>query len=313
MDTLTDAEIEHLRQWIGRAQDDDDVASLRQARLMAATLDRAPPALGDVLPPLWHWIYALHAEPPGRLGRDGHPARGGFLPPVPLPNRMWAGGSVTFDTPLPIGAAFVKRSVVTAVERKLGRSGELVFVAVEHTLGAGGRRSIVERQDLVYRRPAAAAGGPQGRPGAPAAAAEANASSAAPAATPSSAVARPDGVLLDRDWVADTTQLFRYSALTFNGHRIHYDADYCRQVEGYDGVVVHGPLIATQLALLGADALAADGRALRRFDYRARSPVTLGHAGRVALRLEARRDGAGLQLEALRPDGVVAMQAEAWA
>jgi len=273
-------DIDHLRGWIGRTQTDHDVAALRHARLMAATVDRPGPALadGDPLPPLWHWLYFLQARPPGELGRDGHPARGGFLPPVPLPNRMWAGGEIRWLAPVPLGAAVELRSTVQAVQAKPGRHGPLVFVAVRHALWCGGALAVDERQDLVYKDATP--------PGAGSAAAD------QPLATHR------------RTWTPDSTQLFRYSALTFNGHRIHYDADYCRAVEGYAGLVVHGPLVATQLADLATEAL---GAAPARFRYRGLSPTIAG----TPITLAAALQGDGVELWAERPDGTVGMQA--WA
>jgi 3-methylfumaryl-CoA hydratase len=286
METAID--LEHLRQWIGRTRSDTDVVALRHARLMAATVDR-PGTLqpGDPLPPLWHWIYFLEGLPRSNLGRDGHPARGDFLPPVPLPNRMWAGGRVQFDAPLPIGAAVEKRSQVKSIEHKHGRSGDLVFVTVQHEVHAGDVRCIREEHDIVYRNPL-----PHGQPAR---------ADAAPAAT-----APAVGTLHRRDWTPDSTQLFRYSALTFNGHRIHYDADYCRNVEGYPNLVIHGPLIATMVAGLAVDAA---GRPISSFNYRAVSPSLLG----ATLALEARIDGNRLSLTATLPTGVVAMRADATA
>lgn len=288
-------DLAHLRQWVGREARDRDVAALRHARLMAATVDRPGPPLadGDALPPLWHWLYFLEGRPPGELGRDGHPARGGFLPPVPLPNRMWAGGTLVFEAPVPLGAAIEKRSVVSAVEHKRGRSGELVLVTVTHEVFAGGRRAVHETHDIVYRQ----------APGAAGAAGAGGAAATAPSARPEPTHART--------WTPDATQLFRYSALTFNGHRIHYDVDYCRQVEGYADLVVHGPLIATQLAALAQEAL---GAPLGRLRYRALRPVLRGTAVTLAARVAPTADGvARAALWALLPDGATAMQAEAQA
>ena len=215
-----------LREWIGREREDEDVAHLRHARLMAATVGREGPPLeaGDALPPLWHWIYFLEGSPPARLGRDGHPARGAFLPPVPLANRMWAGGRVDFEAPGPLGAPVRKRSRIVAVDAKRGRSGPLVFVTVRHEVFANGARCIAEEHDIVYRDPPPAAG------------------------TPAPVTDEPPPGEVRRTVEPDTTLLFRYSALTFNGHRIHYDLDYCRRVEGYANLVIHGPLVATLLA-----------------------------------------------------------------
>ena len=273
-----------LRQWVGREAVDDDVLAPRHARLMAATLGLAPAATGALvagaeLPPLWHWLYFLDAQPPAALGRDGHPARGGFLPPVPLPRRMWAGGEVEFLRPLPLGAPVRRRSTVQAVDAKRGRSGALVFVAVEHALLLGDALALRERHDIVYRDAGPAA------PTAPAAA------TALPRAEHSEPLE------------TDPTLLFRYSALTFNGHRIHYDLDYCRRVEGYDGLVVHGPLLATVLAGL-AQRLAQ--RPLRRYTYRALQPALCG----VPLRLcAARAADDAVEVWAALPDSSAAMRA----
>jgi 3-methylfumaryl-CoA hydratase len=312
---VTPDELAHLRHWIGRTTRDTDVAALRHARLMAAAVDRPGPplAVGDPLPALWHWLYFLDARPPGELGRDGHPARGGFLPPVPLPHRMWAGGALGFDAPLPLGARVEKRSTVQAVEHKTGRSGELVFVTVVHEVFAGGRRCVRETQDLVYK-------------------AATPASAAAPIPEPTPA---PGDAVHTRAWTPDATELFRYSALTFNGHRIHYDVDYCRQVEGYADLVVHGPLIATRLAALAVEAL---GAPLLRFRYRALRPVLRGQTVTLAVQRPGATDGAtdgatasgaapqalvtqgvpvvpvaSVGLTATLPDGRVAMQAQAQA
>jgi 3-methylfumaryl-CoA hydratase len=280
-------DLARLRQWVGREAVDDDVLGARHARLMAATLGLAAEASaalvdGAALPPLWHWLYFLSAQPPAALGRDGHPARGGFLPPVPLPHRMWAGGDVEFLQPLPLGAAVRKHSAVQSVDARRGRSGELVFVAVQHTLRLGDATALRERHDIVYlgaRPPAAAA--------APAAASD----------LPRAEHSEP--------FTTDPTLLFRYSALTFNGHRIHYDLDYCRSVEGYAGLVVHGPLLATVLAGL-AQRLAP--RPLRRFGYRALQPALCGQPLQLCA---ARTADDTIEVWVALPDGSAAMRAQA--
>ncbi len=306
--TTPPLDLDHLRQWIGRTHTDRDTAATRHARLMAATVDRPGPLLqdGDALPPLWHWLYFLEGQPPSALGRDGHPARGGCLPPVPLPNRMWAGGRVHFEHPLRLGAVMDKRSEVLDVRHKQGRSGDLVFVTVQHEVFSGGRRCVREEHDIVYKAAAAsaqgAAGGEratsaQGRP------ADATASAPPPAVSASTA---PPAAAAERTVTPDATMLFRYSALTFNGHRIHYDADYCRSVEGYDQLVIHGPLQATLLA--GWAQELGGGRALRRFDYRGVSPALLGQT----LTLQAMPPGGPkLALWTALAGGLVSMQAEA--
>lgn len=280
----TPLDTEALRAWLGRQEEDTDLLAVRHARLMAATVGREgePLAAGDALPPLWHWLYFLTAQPAARLGRDGHPERGGFLPPVPLSNRMWAGGRVRFERPLRLGEAVRRRSTLQSIETKRGRSGDLVFVTVAHELhGADGALAIHEEQDLVFRDPP-----PAGRAAPP------------PGTTP---MPVPEHSTV---WRPDSTQLFRYSALTFNGHRIHYDADYAREVEGYAGLVVHGPLSATMLAALAQRHL---GRDLARFAYRGQRPAIAGQP----LGLHACRDGDGLVLWTTLPDGAVSMRAEA--
>ena len=244
------------RDWIGRTRIDTDRVDAGVCRKMEATLGR-PPSLadGDPLPPAWHWLLFHDAVPGGDLGPDGHPRLGIVMPPVPLPRRMWAGGHLEFVAPLVIGEQVDRTSTFTSIEEKRGRSGTLVFVTVEHRVAQRGQDCVVERQDVVYREMPTAAVVVEPEP--------------APATSDASAA-----------WQLDTTALFRYSALTFNGHRIHYDADYCRQVEGYPDPVVHGPLIATLLL----DLAARHGRRLHRFDYRARSPLFVGHPFTTHLR-----------------------------
>jgi 3-methylfumaryl-CoA hydratase len=279
---MSTLDLAHLRQWIGKEHSDHDVLSVRHARLMAATLGLPQADLvdGAPLPPLWHWIYFLNAVPPAELGPDGHPARGGFLPPVPLPNRMWAGGNVSFHAPLPLGATVQKRSRILSVEHKQGRSGDLVFVTVLHQVLHDGDVAVSETQDIVYKpaSPPKSGGGDEPMP----------------TASHTRAI-RPD-----------STMLFRYSALTFNGHRIHYDADYCREVEGYPNLVIHGPLNAT---LLAAFAGQASGKAVRSFRYRGLKPSLLGNE--LTLNAAPNGEGEGLLVWTTLPGGAVSMRAEA--
>jgi 3-methylfumaryl-CoA hydratase len=281
---MSPIDLDQLRRWIGPVHTDHDQAALRHARLMAATIARPGPALqsGDALPPLWHWLYFLEGQPPAELGPDGHPARGGFLPPVPLPNRMWAGGRVEFEAAVPLGAEMEQRSQVLRIEHKQGRSGDLVFVTVQHEVFVAGRRCLREEHDIVYKAPTPA-------------------SVPAAAATPLPAPAAHQRVI-----TPDATLLFRYSALTFNGHRIHYDQRYCREVEGYDDLVIHGPLNATLLAGLAAEVA---GRPLRRFDYRNLHPVTLGATLTLHAQPDAQADRAQLWLH--DQHGRLALQASA--
>ena len=266
-------DLDHLREWVGKIHNDRDVASSRHARLMAATLDVDPAPLigGAPLPPLWHWSYFLEGVRSSELGRDGHPLRGGFLPPVPLPNRMWAGGRVRFEREVPLDAIIDKRSTISRVDHKRGRTGDLVFVTVTHEILVQEALAIYEEHDIVYK--------------------EASQSSAVKPAAPFA------GATWTRDFQPTSTTLFRYSALTFNGHRIHYDSDYCRSVEGYESLVIHGPLSATLLA--GMAEQAVKPRRLRRFDYRCLQPALLGQR----LTMNAVQEGERIALCALLPDG----------
>jgi hydroxyacyl-ACP dehydratase HTD2-like protein with hotdog domain len=219
--------------------------------------------------------------PPDRIGPDGHPKRGGFLPPVlDLPRRMWAGGRLAFHAPLRTDDRVRRTSTITAVSEKSGGAGRLVFVTVRHVVEGPAGTAIEEEQDIVYRGAEGAAVKP------------------APAAPDWPGAAR-------RDVVPDPVMLFRYSALTGNGHRIHYDHPYVTQVEGYPGLVVHGPLQATLMAALAGQA--APGRALRRFAFRGKRPCFDGRA----LTVLARRDGAQVLLETRDDGGATCMQAEA--
>jgi 3-methylfumaryl-CoA hydratase len=277
---MSTVDMKHLRQWIGRESIADDTLSVNHARLMAATLGlpQAPFETGTPLPPLWHWIYFLAGLPPAELGRDGHPARGGFLPPVSLPNRMWAGGCVQFHSALQLGAAVRRRSVIQAVEHKQGRSGELVFVTVLHEVLQEGIVALTETHDIVYR----------------------GATLSGVAAT-SPQMPWPTH---SKPFVPTATTLFRYSALTFNGHRIHYDVDYCRDVEGYANLVVHGPLNATLLAGYAQDIA---GKPLKQFRYRGLQPSLIGQE----LSVNAVPDGEGLCVWIGLPSAALSMRAEA--
>ena len=290
MSGMTTIDLAHLREWVGKSQTDSDVLSSRHARLMAATLGLPQSNFvdGAALPPLWHWLYFLNGESPAALGRDGHPARGGFLPPVTLPNRMWAGGQLEFHGRLPLGAQVEKRSTVVSVDHKQGRSGELMFVKVLHELLHQGAKALTEYHDIVYKGAAAPAPAPVPAPTARATAAQTEMPSAQRCRT-----IKPD-----------STMLFRYSALTFNGHRIHYDADYCREVEGYPDLVIHGPLNATLLAGFAEE---VSGRPLKRFRYRGLKPSILGNE----LTLNAARNGDRFVLWVGLPDGSASMRAEA--
>lgn len=239
---------ERLGAWVGRKESRSDVVTAWPAAALAATLDRRDPEPkpGDTIPPGWHWLYFLEATPASELGPDGHPKRGGFLPPVELPRRMWAGGRIEFKRALRIGDTIHRDSEIVSIEAKEGRSGSLVFVTVRHAISTAGELAVVEEHDIVYRE-AAQPGGPP------------------PLAKPA-----PRKALWRRELVADPVMLFRYSALTFIGQRIHYDLDYCRNVEGYPGLVVHGPL---QTILLLDLARRQEPRPVKSLEYRALHPV----------------------------------------
>ena len=239
---------EDLSAWVGRREQVSDVLELARTNALRAALGEAQPlAAGDVLPLLHHWLYFWDVRPPEGLGADGHPARGGFLPPASLPRRMWAGGRLKFHKPLRVGEQVSRTSTILKVEAKSGKSGQLVFVTVEHQLAGAAGLAIVEEQDIVYREPAA--------PG------------ATTAPTP---LAQPPRAAWRRDVFPDTVLLFRYSALTMNGHRIHYDRPYAMDEEAYPALVVHGPLQATLLADLAAKNLTAP---ITGFDFRGQSPA----------------------------------------
>jgi 3-methylfumaryl-CoA hydratase len=282
MERTDGIDLDHLRRWIGRTERCTDTIGPWPARALAATLGRErSPEPGDMLPEGWHWTCFLTAAPADRLGRDGHPRRGDFLPPVPLPRRMWAGGRLSFLRPLRIGDRAERLSEVVDVRLREGRSGPLVFVTVRHTISAGAGTALVEEQDIVYRRdPVPGEAGPRPRP--------------APQPAAWSRTVTPDPVLL-----------FRYSALTFNGHRIHYDRSYATGVEGYPGLVVHGPLLATLLLDLIRERA---GGAVARFEFR--SVGTLFDTAPFTLAGDPGPDGR-VELWAAGPDGALAMTASA--
>jgi 3-methylfumaryl-CoA hydratase len=273
--------------WIGRSETQDDVAARAPALRLAATLDRgdltarllAPDA---ALPPGWHWLYFLPCAPQSTLGPDGHPARGGFLPPLALPRRMWAGSRLEFHAPIAFGDALVRNSTIVNVEHKSGRSGALAIVTVRHEILAAGRRAVVDEHDIVYREAP--------RPGAPATAPGRQA---------------PRTAQFRRTVAPDPVLLFRYSALTFNGHRIHYDRTYATQVEGYPGLVVHGPLQATLLLDLLDREL--PGARVARFAFRALAPLF----DTAPFALCGAREADGVRLWTEAPDGAIALDATA--
>ncbi|PWC74399.1 acyl-CoA dehydrogenase [Azospirillum sp. TSH64] len=274
--------LENLKDWIGREEENLDVAAVPPLLALAATLDYAdPPWRSGEVPPLGHWLYFLPKAMQGMLDRDGHPHRGGFLPPVPLPRRMFAGGRLEFLAPIRQGEALRRRSTILSVEPKTGRSGPMLFVTVAHDVFVQDGPALRELQNIVYRE------------------------AAAPGAAPSTDPADPaPSAVWERTVDADPMLLFRFSALTFNGHRIHYDRQYAEVVEGYPGLVVHGPLIAT--LLMDLFLRHNPGARISTFQFRAQRP--LFDVQPFTLCGTPTPDGASLW--ALDPAGRIAMQAE---
>ncbi|NBW00943.1 MAG: acyl-CoA dehydrogenase [Betaproteobacteria bacterium] len=214
-----------LSGWIGKSETALDQVTTAPLKALSATLDRLDPEprTGEAIPPLWHWLYFLPVHRQSDIGPDGHARRGGFLPPVPLPRRMWAGSRFEFINPLRVGDAITRTSVIEDIRVKSGKTGPLVFVVVRHEIASATGLALREWHDIVYRDM------PSGKDTPPA----------------------TQAVAPHSDWqrkiIPDSVLLFRYSALTFNGHRIHIDRSYAVNAEGYPGLIVHGPLIATLL------------------------------------------------------------------
>ena len=288
---LTPEEVEALQSWNGRSETLDDDITMAPVRALSATLDRDDPSPkpGTRLPELWHWLYFLPHHRQSEIGEDGHARRGGFLPPVPLPRRMWAGGRLEWvaGNPLRVGDAVRRVSTIASVKHKTGRTGELVFVLVRHELHNTHGLALTEVHDIVYRAAAAP-------------------DEVAPPPTPA-----PQDAAFSRSIVPDDVLLFRYSALTFNGHRIHYDRRYVTEVEGYPGLIVHGPLIATLLVdLLRREKPEAT---LSRFEFRAVRPTFDIAPFKLHGRpdLAANADGKTFSLWGEDADGWLTMQATA--
>lgn len=268
--TLDSAAVMHWQTWIGRTEKRTEIIEVESLRRYAAALGENLD-VETVLPSLAHWACFLPAVAPDQIGPDGHPKRGGFLPPVTLQRRMFAAADMTFDAPLLPGREATRASRIAGVTHKAGRSGDLVLVEVEHEIGQAGQMRVRERQTIVYR----------------------NAGAPIPAVTPIERGDVPDAVT----WLPGTVDLFRFSAVTFNSHRIHYDAPYATGEEGYPSLVVHGPFTAARLFGLGA----RQAGAIRQFSFRALAPlfvdqpVTLVHG----------EDS----VSAIRCDGVTAMAA----
>jgi 3-methylfumaryl-CoA hydratase len=267
--------------WLGRTEVRTDVAAPGPAHGLAALLDHdLPPWRPGELPPLAHWLYFLPHARQSQLGEDGHPIRGGFLPPISLARRLWAGGRLSFQAPIAIGAKLTRTTTIQSIASKSGAAGPVVFVTLLHEITADGRPAVREEQDLAFT----------GAPPLPRAERQAG------------------DPLRPADWsrqlTPDTVALFRFSALTFNGHRIHYDAEYVQQVEGYPGLVVQGPYLAT--LLMDLMLTRRPGATITHYRFRASAPAFAGRP----LWLGGVGSGASVELFAQPIGGAVCMQAQ---
>jgi 3-methylfumaryl-CoA hydratase len=281
---MTAVDIDDLRKSLGNTQTHDDTINAATMARFAATLDREEPwpADGDATPPATHWVHFTPYDVQSQIGPDGHPFRGSFLPPVPLPRRMWAGGEVKFVKPLRVGEAVQRVSEVASVDLKEGKTGSLVFVTVKHTVSDSDGVAIEENQNIVYR------------------------DNPDPTAPPPPARPAPGEAVWQRTVTPDPVMLFRYSAMTFNGHRIHYDYPYVTEEEGYPGLVVHGPLLAT--LLLDLCRRQRPDVPVATFDYRAVSPTYC--QGSFSVEGEPDGDGAA-KVWIMNAEGALAMVADA--
>lgn len=267
-------------QFVGREDHHQDTVWPLLVRGLAAALDIAAPAFD--LPPLWHWLLFQEWVPASRLARDGHPARGGFLPAAPqLPRRMWAGGRLKFRRSLRIGGSVTRTSTILKIANKAGSSGNLLFVTVGHEIRDASGVAIEEEQDIVYRQ---------------------QTKGTAPPGKPAEVLTGAEREIVE----INSTLLFRYSALTGNGHRIHYDRDFAVNEEGYDGLVVHGPLQAILLANFALKL--RPGRSMTEFSFRGHRPALLG---RCPLVTEATAHDANTELRTLDAESCLCTSAEA--
>lgn len=279
---MTDIDIAHLQEWVGKQETHEDDITLFQARALAAALDnKTLPEKGDELPAFWEWMYFLPTPNASATGHDGHPSKGGFLPPVPLPRRMWAAGSVERFKALVIGQAAKRTSTIESVELKQGSTGTLVFVNVKHDIYQSDELCISQVQNIVYREaPTERAELPPGKPA-------------------------PTECDASKELTADPVLLYRFSALTYNGHRIHYDRDYAVNEELYPALVVHGPLLVTLLLELQRHELS--DVTLKKFKFRAMRPTFDINPFSVSLK----REGDALSLWSADHDGFICMSINA--
>lgn len=265
-------------EWIGRSTTIHSALDPAQSCRMQAMLDRKSNlSEGSELPPAWHWIYFFDAYKASELGNDGHTRLGISLPEFPLPRRMWAGGNIQWRNKVLLGTPATRTTEIKSINAKEGRTGTLIFVTLEHRIEQLGNLCITEEQNIVYRE-----------------------------AATSSAQVEPNRAENDSDfsqkWKFGSTELFRYSALTFNGHKIHYDSDYARDVEGYSNVVIHGPLLATLLL----DLAVQNSRPVKSYSYRAQSPICLPEG----LTAHGKKIGSASHLWIASESGTLAMKAE---
>ena len=281
--------MDDISTWVGRSETVHDTITAAPVQALTATLDHPAQSVpaGTPLPPLWHWLYFLPMHRQSEIGPDGHAKRGGFLPPVPLPRRMWAGSQFEFHAPVCVGDTVARKSTIADVTQKDGRSGKLVFVKVRHELFCNGATApaLTEFHDIVYR------------------------AAKQPGDVEPPPVKASAGAAWQRSVTPDDVLLFRYSALTFNGHRIHYDRKYVTEVEGYPGLIVHGPLIATLLMdLLRRHVPNAQ---VARFHFKAVRPTFDLHPFSVHGRPDGQTDGNTIKLWAQDHEGWLTMDAVA--
>jgi len=282
-------DLEHLKDWIGRSETIEDRATLRPVHLYAALRDREEtPKEGDPIGPMGHWFFFKPVAPASKIGPDGHPQRGDFMPPVPLPRRMFGGARTTYHQDLRIGEKMAKTAIITNVVIKEGRTGTLVICTVKNDFSGENGLAIEEEQDIVYRdNPPTDSKDSRGNSG------------------------RTNPAPTDHEWIREITpdpvMLFRYSACTINGHRIHYDRKYVTEVEGYPGLIVHGPLTAGLLLDLAVDN--NPGRMLTGFSFQARAPLFDTAPFKVAGKPGA--DGNAVELWSVTPEGNIGTLATA--
>jgi 3-methylfumaryl-CoA hydratase len=277
-------DIDHLREWIGRSTEASDIVTAQLVKGLRSTLfqEIGEPKPGDAAPFTVHWCLAQPVFPMSMLSQDGHPTRGGFLPPVPLPRRMWAGGELEFVDALRVGDTATRVSRIADVTMKTGSTGVLCFVSVQHEVTTERGTAIRERQDIVYRDV-----------------------SSAPQAAPAKAPAAPPVAKHRESHMADPVLLFRYSALTFNGHRIHYDRDYVTKVEGYPGLIFHGPLQASFIVEMAAKL--HGGKPPKKLGYRGLQPLFEGSE----FSINANETDAGMEIWTANSQGQPTMKGTA--